>query len=97
MGRKFHPAPGEEDNLNKAKSIKEIEFGYSRTFKKEAEKFFLAVCYDSFGIKHKRLKNEGGNTILNNIHKFNPKGKKGSGESSFACHGLAGAEKQWKY
>lgn len=96
VGRKFHPAPGEEGEVNQADSEKELEFGYKRTFDKDGRKFFLAVCYDSFGIRHLKLKNDGVSVILNHIHRFYPKGEEGSGDAYFARHGLAGAAKTWK-
>lgn len=95
IGRKFHPAPGEEDNLIKAQTENEKEFGYNRTFEFQDRKYFLAVCYDGFGIKHKKLKNNGVSVIIDLIHAFYPKGEGGSGEVYFAKHGLAGASKEW--
>lgn len=56
---------------------------------------FLAVCYDSFGIKHQKLRKRGVDLVFDLIHGFYPKGEGGSGEVYFAKHGLAGAAKQW--
>jgi hypothetical protein len=95
IGRKFHPAP-KEKRLNQAPSAKEKEFGFERIFMKGGKKFFLAVCYDSFGIKHEELKNDGVSVILNHIHRFYPKGEGVSGDAYYARHGLAGASKTWK-
>jgi hypothetical protein len=95
VGRKFHPAPGEEYKLNKAKTENEKEFGYGRTFEFNGYKCFLAVCYDGFGIKKQKLKNNGVNVIIDLIHAFYPKGEGGSGDVYFAKHGLAGAAKEW--
>lgn len=95
IGRKFYPAPG-EDEINKAKSAHEKEFGFNRTFSIKGMTFYLAVCYDSFGIKHQKPEKKGVNIILNLIHKFNPKGEGGSGDVDFARKGLACASKQWE-
>lgn len=95
IGRKFYAAPGEEYTLKTAKTENEMEFGYNRTFEFQNRKFFLAVCYDGFGIKHKKLKKNEVDVIIDLIHAFYPKGEGGSGDVYFAKHGLAGASKEW--
>jgi hypothetical protein len=95
IGRKFYPASGEDD-INKAKSPHEKEFGFNRTFSIKDMTFYLAVCYDSFGIKHLQPEKKGTTVILNLIHKFNPKGEGGSGDVDFARKGLACASRQWE-
>ena len=96
FGRKFYPTNGEKDTLEEAKSANEKESGYERVFKWKGKKYFLAVCYDSFGIRRLKLPLQNIDYVIDLIHLFKPKPIKGSGESYFARHGLAGASKQWK-
>ncbi|WP_256242165.1 hypothetical protein [Bacillus sp. V3B] len=65
-------------------------------FSGEGEKFYTAVCYDSFGIKHNHIQNSGVHGILNLVHQFWSKGQGNSGDVFFARHGFAGASKQWE-
>jgi hypothetical protein len=95
VGRKFFPTVEEKSKLIKAKSANEKEFGYQRTFDVKKKKFFLAVCYDVFGIKKNKLKNDNVYAVIDFIHGFNPFGKEGSGEVYFVKHGLVGAAKEW--
>jgi hypothetical protein len=91
--RKFYSAPTEENII--LSQFGDDEKGLPRTFSCENKNYFLTVCYDSFGIRHKNLKNPGVEAIINHIHGFFPAGQPNSGESYFARHGLAGASKQW--
>lgn len=95
IARKFHPTEYEKGVIKIAKSPNEFEFGKNRIFELKNKKFFIAVCYDSFGIKHKKLKNQNINFVINIIHGFEPKGSGNSGEVYFAKHGMAGASKEW--
>jgi len=95
VGRKFFPTDEEKNKIVIANSFEEKEFGYERTFNWKSKKYFLAVCYDCFGIKHKQLPNKGIDYIINLVHEFFPHGESGSGEVYFAKHGIAGASKQW--
>jgi len=95
VGRKFYPTQQEENKIRQAKTESEKEFGYDRTFVFNGQKCFIAVCYDGFGIKRKKLKKNGINVIIDLIHGFYPKGEGGSGDVYFAKHGLAGAAKEW--
>ena len=95
IGRKFHPTDEEKYQIKKAISADAKEFGYDRTFTFNGKKCFLAVCYDSFGIRHQNLRKKGIDLIFDLIHGFYPKGEGGSGEVYFAKYGLAGAAKQW--
>jgi hypothetical protein len=95
FGRKFHPTEDEKDELVAAKSANEQEFGFERVFNWKGKKYFLAVCYDSFGIKHFELPRQNIDFIIDLIHGFYPKGDGPSGEVYFAKNGLAGAAKQW--
>jgi len=96
-GRKFHPT--KDDIINKLESAENhqsTENGYKRIFNIKGKNIFLAVCYDSYGIRHKKIDNPGVDAIFNLVHGFNPKGSAGSSDTYFAKHGFAGASKQWK-
>ncbi len=92
--RKFHPTKTE--SINRAKSFLELEQGFQRILEFGGIKFYLAICYDSFGIRQKNIQNPEVDVILNLIHGFFPFGEKNCGENYFVRHGLAGASKQWK-
>lgn len=105
MGRKFHPIYDERETINLAKSYLELEQDFPRIFELQGKKFYLAVCYDIFGIKHKSLNNPGVKSILNLVHKFTPRCRCSgeicicnatSGDVYFAKNGFAGASKQWR-
>lgn len=93
--RKFHPTEAETDYIIKADSYLDEEDGYPRLFRIGSRNIYLAVCYDIFGIRHRKLLNPGADIILNLIHGFYPHGEGGSGDVYFAKHGLAGGSKQW--
>jgi len=95
FGRKFYPTEHEKDELVAAKSANEQESGFERVFNWKGKKYFLAICYDSFGIKHLELPKQNIDFIIDFIHGFYPKTKGPSGEVYFAKNGLAGASKQW--
>jgi hypothetical protein len=108
IGRKFHPTSEEEKQIQAAGSYQSLEYwksrNFSRIFPLNGRRFFLAVCYDIFGIKQKSLPNPGVDIILNTVHQFTPrckcKGNKckcgaASGAVDFARKGFAGASKQW--
>lgn len=56
--------------------------------------YYLAVCYDIFGVKHKPSKELEVDAVLNLIHEFTRKGR-GSGISYFTRLGLGGASNEW--
>ena len=102
IGRKFNPIEDEKDKISSASTYQSLENGKSRIFSLNGKRFFLAVCYDIFGLK--QLPNPGVNIILNAIHQFTPickcKGEickcgAASGDVDFARKGLAGASKVW--
>lgn len=95
IGRKFHPAPQEKGHVELAKDHLSKEENKSRVFDLNGRKYFLCACYDSFGIKQKRIHNFGIDVILDLVHGFYPKGEDGSGDVYFAKHGFAGASKEW--
>lgn len=97
MGRKFHPSPIEIGQVELARDHEILEDGKSRIFSLHDKKYFLAVCYDVFGIKHKAISNPGVDCVLDFIHTFTPRGLGvGSGDVYFAKNGFAGVSKRWK-
>jgi len=96
LGRKFFPTDDEKDEIQKANTSNDKEFGFERAFNWKGKNYFIAVCYDSFGIKKMKLSNSNIDYIIDLIHGFYPKGEGQSGEAYFARHGLAGASKTWK-
>ena len=95
IGRKFYPTSEEEEYLDRAQDHLSLEDNHKRIFSLNGKKYFLAVCYDSFGIRKKELPNIGIDVILNHVHRFNPKGEPISGDVYFAKNGFAGASKEW--
>lgn len=95
MGRKFHPAPKEIGHVELAKDCLSGEDGKSRIFELNGIKYFMCVCYDTYGIRHKNLPNPNVDVVLNFVHCFYPRGVGPSGDTYFARHGFAGAAKQW--
>jgi very-short-patch-repair endonuclease len=93
--RKFHPTGEERNNINTADSFNSTEMGYERIFERRGKNFYLAVCYDVFGIRHQDLTNPGVDAILDLAHRFHPRGKGPSGDVDFARKGFAGASAQW--
>jgi len=91
IGRKFYPTDIEK--IDEAESFLSLEQGYERVFHLKHKKFYMAVCYDSFGLKKMNLKNPKVDVILDLVHQFRPKGKGNSGDVFFARHGFAGASK----
>jgi hypothetical protein len=96
IARKFHHMKESAHELDLAVSFLEEENGYSRILECKGKKFYLAVCYDIYGIKNGGMSNPGVDAILNVIHVFNRRGESGSDESGFARKGLAGASDKWK-
>ena len=95
MGRKFHPSPQERGCVELATDYLSTEDGKSRIFELNGVKYFMCVCYDTYGLRHKELPNPGADVVLNLVHCFCPKGKGPSGEAYFAKHGFAGASREW--
>lgn len=95
MARKFFPTADEKGYIFQAESHLDKEFGFPRIIQIKDKKVYLAVCYDSFGIKKQDHKNPGVDYIFNLVHRFDAFGNGNSGDVLFARHGLAGASKQW--
>jgi len=98
IGRKFFPAPAEEQDgrVECASDHLQGELGYPRIFNVSGHRLYLAVCYDSFGIRKRNLNNPKVNLILNPAHAFHPRGESGSGDVYFAKYGFAGSSRQWQ-
>lgn len=95
VGRKFYPTKGEKKFLRPAPDYMAPELTRGRVFSAGGKKFYMGVCYDSFGIRRKNLPNPGVDAFLNLVHWFLPVGLGQSGETYYARHGFAGASKQW--
>lgn len=95
MGRKFYPTDSEKGFITTATSYLQNEQNHDRTFYIKDTKFYLAVCYDSFGIRHQKETNPQVDVILNLVHGFYPKGTGLSGDVDFARKGFTGASLQW--
>jgi len=95
LGRKFYPASAERGHVNLAENFNISEEGKPRIFKFRGVNYYLAMCYDNFGIKNLNIQNPGVHAIIEFAHCFYPKGEGPSGESYFARHGFAGAARQW--
>ena len=93
-GRKFYPT--KDEKIIPAPDYKAKERGDSRVFGVKGKKIYLAVCYDAFGIRMKKIPNPGVDIVFDLIHRFTTPSLKASNESSFARYGLAGAAKQWR-
>lgn len=95
--RKFHPTNGEKGFTVLAKDYLAKEDGKSRIFELNERKFYLAVCYDLYGIRHLNLTNPGISEVLNLIHMFNKRSDPigGSGDVYWAKNGMAGASMKW--
>jgi len=95
LGKKFYPQKTERGHVNLASGFNVPEDGKSRIFRFRENLYYLAMCYDSFGIKNQDIKNPGVQGIIELAHCFYPKDKGPSGDPYFARHGFAGAARQW--
>jgi len=104
IGRKFYPIFEEKKSSYLAQDHMGLEQGHSRIFLFNGRKYYLAVCYDIFGIKHNSQDNPGVDAVLNFVHKFTPRCQctgevcscnATSGDVYFPKNGFAGASKQW--
>jgi hypothetical protein len=103
-GRKFYPAPNikggkgkirEKGKIKLAESFNCKESGYDRIFECKGKRFYLAVCYDIFGIRHKKIAKPETDAILNTVHYFNPSGQKGCGYVFYVRYGFGGGSLHW--
>jgi len=95
IGRKFNPTKNEKGYIRSADSFNATEMGFSRIFDVLGEKFYLAVCYDGFGIRQCDISNPGVNAVLVLVHGFYERGTGLSGDVDFARKGFAGASQHW--
>jgi hypothetical protein len=94
LGRKYYPIRDEEE-IDLATSYRSKERNKFRWFELAGRKYYLCVCYDSFGISHDKMPNFGIDIILNLVHGFYPKGERMSGYFYFTRDGFIRASKQW--
>lgn len=100
-GRKFHPTEGERKRgkIRLAERWDAAEVWrrepYPRSFRLADRGFYLAVCYDIFGIKEGEFTSPDVDAVLEHVHHFEAGSGKGSGFVNFARHGLAGAASRW--
>ena len=71
-GRKFYPTEVEKPRIKRASSFLEKEYGCERIFTAVNKKFYMAVCYDIFGINKIKGKNPEVDAVLNLVHRFEP-------------------------
>lgn len=96
VGRKFFPTKDEVGYIRSASNYNDIELGYHRIFQKKKKRFYLAVCYDGFGIRNMELVNPNVDAVLILAHQFHKPGEGLSGAVDFARKGFAGASMHWK-
>ena len=85
-----------EDQIELAPAFLSEEDGKLRIFVLNGISYYMCVCHDIFGLRHKNLSNPRVDVVLNLVHCFYQRGKGPSGLALFAKHCLAGASKQWK-
>jgi hypothetical protein len=97
-GRKWCPEKDEKRTPELAESFDSKESGYERIFECKGKRFYLAVCYDVFGIRKLKEKAKTGDmkidAVLSLAHYFIRSGK-GSGYSYFISRGFGGASLHW--
>ena len=96
VARKFYGTPDEAGVIRAARDGMVGEGGYPRTFQLGGRSFYIATCYDIFGIRHRSLPNPGCDAILSLVHGFAPRGHQGCGDVYFARLGFAGASRAWR-
>ena len=93
--RKFQPTEDEDGFIDVASDPFIGEGRYPRIFEIAGKRAFLAVCYDSYGIRQRSLENPDIDMVFNLVHKFNPRPEPCSSTQYFAMYGFAGASREW--
>ena len=93
--RKFQPTEDEDGFIEVASDPFIGEGQYPRIFEIVGKQVFLAVCYDSYGIRQRSLENPGIEIVFNLVHKFNPRPETCSSAQYFAMYGFAGSSREW--
>jgi hypothetical protein len=93
--RKFQPTEDEYGFIDVAPSPFIGEGQYPRIFEIAGKRTFLAVCYDSYGIRQRSLENPDIDMVFNLVHKFNPRPEPCSSTQYFAMYGFAGSSREW--
>lgn len=87
--RKFYVQRDEE--TRPAAGPFDRELGKKRVFRFDDRAFYLAVCYDTYGIWRLDLPNPGVDGVVNLVHSFQPD----ESPQYFAKFGFAGASRTW--
>lgn len=95
VGKKFYLAPADQNRIDPAPSYLSSEQNRSRIFTLDSKSFYIACCYDVFGVKHEKRPDPRVDAILDMAHEFCLHGEGPSGAYYFARDGLAGASKAW--
>ncbi|MBA3017753.1 MAG: hypothetical protein KJ550_05755 [Proteobacteria bacterium] len=93
--RKFQPTEDEDGFIDVAPGPFIGEGQHPRMFEIAGKRVFLAVCYDSYGIRRRSLENPDIDIVFNLVHKFNPRPEPCSSTQYFAMYGFVGASKEW--
>lgn len=93
IGRKFFPASKEIPEL--AASWDTSEGNRARIASLFGKRYYLAVCYDVFGIKKLGDVQAKVDAVLDHVHGFESQGRGNSGDVLFARHGFARAAQAW--
>lgn len=93
--RKFQPTEDEDGFIDVALGPFIDEDQYTRIFEIAGRRVFLAVCYDSYGIRQRSLENPHIDIILNLVHKFNSRPAPCTSTQYFAMYGFAGSSREW--
>jgi hypothetical protein len=96
LGKKFFPTKDEDGYIDLADDPHAGELSHPRTFTVKGKEAYLAMCYDSFGIRKNHVRKRNADLILNLVHGFYPHGEGNSGDVYFAKHGFAGSSKEWR-
>lgn len=88
--RKFYPTTDEV--IDPAPSWDAGEAGHSRIATFDGRRYYLAVCYDGFGIKRQKPPRPRVDAVLDHVHGF----AGSESEVLFARHGFAGASQVWR-
>lgn len=81
--------------IRKVEKYDSEEMGFTRFFEISGKRFYIAVCYDGFGIRHYGIQNPGVDAVLILAHQFWNRGEGPSGDVDFARKGFAGVSQQW--
>jgi hypothetical protein len=90
LSNKFFSTKQEQGKINLSSSPYAKIDGFNAFFKYNNQSFVMAICYDVFGLRKKKIKLKKDIVILNLIHIFK-KSEEGSGVFRYIKNGLARA------